>query len=70
MIRGKPVDRALNDRCSAKALRLMCANAFSLPINENNHNLDVDELVVAEAYVGKNLTQRGRPRARGRFGRI
>ncbi len=31
----------------------------------------VDELVVAEAYVGKNLTmKRGRPRARGRFGKI
>ena len=39
--------------------------------NENNHNLDVDELVVVEAYVGKNLTlKRGRPRARGRFGKI
>ena len=38
---------------------------------ENNHNLDVDELIVSEAYVGKNLTmKRGRPRARGRFGRI
>ena len=32
---------------------------------------DVDELVVAEAYVGKNLImKRGRPRARGRFGKI
>ncbi|MEE9454416.1 MAG: uL22 family ribosomal protein, partial [Paracoccaceae bacterium] len=29
------------------------------------------ELVVAEAWVGKNLTlKRGRPRARGRFGKI
>ena len=38
---------------------------------ENNHNLDVDSLVVAEAFVGKNLTmKRGRPRARGRFGKI
>mgnify|MGYP003407900746 CR=1 FL=1 len=38
---------------------------------ENNHGLDVDELIVAEAYVGKNLTlKRGRPRARGRFGKI
>jgi len=36
-----------------------------------HRNLDVDELIVAEAYVGKNLTmKRGRPRARGRFGRI
>jgi len=31
----------------------------------------VDELIVAEAYVGKNLImKRGRPRARGRYGRI
>ena len=38
---------------------------------ENNPNLDVDELIVAEAWVGKNLImKRGRPRARGRFGKI
>jgi large subunit ribosomal protein L22 len=48
-----------------KCLQSAIANA------ENNHNLDVDELIVAEAWVGKNLTmKRGRPRARGRFGRI
>ena len=74
MIRGTKVDRALNvltfskKRISSdvrKCLQSAIANA------ENNHNLDVDELVVAEAYVGKNLTlKRGRPRARGRFGRI
>jgi len=74
LIRGKKVDRAMQDltfskkRIAAdvkKCLQSAIANA------ENNHNLDVDELVVAEAYVGKNLTlKRGRPRARGRFGRI
>ena len=74
LIRGKKVDRALNDltfskkRSAAdvkKCLQSAIANA------ENNHNLDVDELIVSEAYVGKNLTmKRGRPRARGRFGRI
>jgi large subunit ribosomal protein L22 len=74
MIRGKKVDKALADlafskkRVSqdvAKCLQSAIANA------ENNHNLDVDELVVAEAWVGKNLVmKRGRPRARGRFGRI
>ena len=74
MIRGKKVERALNDlafdkkRISddvRKCLQSAIANA------ENNHNLDVDELIVAEAYVGKNLTmKRGRPRARGRFGKI
>ncbi len=48
-----------------KCLQSAIANA------ENNHGLDVDELIVAEAWVGKNLTlKRGRPRARGRFGRI
>ena len=74
LIRGKKVDRALNDltfskkRIAAdvkKCLQSAIANA------ENNHNLDVDELIVSEAYVGKNLTmKRGRPRARGRYGRI
>ena len=74
LIRGKQVDRALNDlsfskkRIAAdvkKCLQSAIANA------ENNHNLDVDGLIVAEAYVGKNLTlKRGRPRARGRFERI
>ena len=74
MIRGKRVDRALTDltfskkRIAAdvkKCLQSAIANA------ENNHNLDVDDLIVAEAWVGKNLTlKRGRPRARGRFGRI
>ena len=48
-----------------KCLQSAIANA------ENNHGLDVDELVVAEAWCGKNLTlKRGRPRARGRFGKI
>jgi large subunit ribosomal protein L22 len=48
-----------------KCLQSAVANA------ENNHNLDVDELIVAEAYVGKNITlKRGRPRARGRFGKL
>ena len=74
LIRGKKVDRALNDLTFSKkriavdvkkCLQSAIANA------ENNHNFDVDELIVSEAYVGKNLTmKRGRPRARGRFGRI
>lgn len=74
LIRGKKVDRALADLTFSKrriagdvkkALQSAIANA------ENNHGLDVDSLVVAEAYVGKNLVmKRGRPRARGRFGKI
>ena len=48
-----------------KTLKSAIANA------ENNHGLDVDALVIAEAWVGKNLVmKRGRPRARGRFGKI
>ncbi|WP_292293565.1 50S ribosomal protein L22 [Marivita sp.] len=74
LIRGKKVDKALNDLTFSKkrisedvkkCLQSAIANA------ENNHGLDVDELIVAEAYVGKNLVmKRGRPRARGRFGKI
>ena len=74
LIRGKQVDKALADLTFSKkraavdvkkVLQSAIANA------ENNHNLDVDQLVVAEAWVGKNITlKRGRPRARGRFGKI
>ena len=74
MIRGKSVDSALamltfsKKRISEdvkKTLQSAVANA------ENNHGLDVDELVVAEAWVGKNMVmKRGRPRARGRYGKI
>ena len=74
MIRGKKVDKALTDLTFSKkriaqdvkkCLQSAIANA------ENNHNIDVDELVVTEAWVGKNMTlKRGRPRARGRFGKI
>ena len=74
LIRGKPVDKALADLTFSrkriaidvkKCLQSAVANA------ENNHGLDVDNLVVAEAWVGKNLVmKRGRPRARGRFGKI
>ena len=74
MIRGKKVDRALNDLTFSKkriAIDVRKCLQSAIANAENNHNLDVDELIVAEAYVGKNLTlKRGRPRARGRFGRI
>jgi large subunit ribosomal protein L22 len=73
-IRGKKVDKALADltfsrkRIAAdvkKGLESAIANA------ENNHSLDVDSLVVSEAYVGKNLVmKRFRARARGRSSRI
>ena len=74
MIRGKKVEKALADLTFSKrriagdvkkCLQSAIANA------ENNHNLDVDQLVVAEAWVGKNMVlKRGRPRARGRFGKL
>ena len=74
MIRGKTVERALNDLAFSrkraasdvkKVLESAIANA------ENNHGLDIDSLVVAEAYVGKNLMmKRFRARARGRGARI
>jgi large subunit ribosomal protein L22 len=74
LIRGKKVDKALADLTFSrkriakdvkKTLQSAVANA------ENNHDLDVDSLVVAEAYVGKNLVlKRVRARARGRAGRI
>jgi large subunit ribosomal protein L22 len=74
MIRGKKVDTALADltfsrkRIAAqvkKTLESAIANA------ENNHDLDVDDLIVAEAYVGRNMVmKRIRARARGRVGRI
>ncbi len=74
LIRGKKVEKALADLTFSrkriakdvkKTLQSAIANA------ENNHSLDVDQLVVAEAYVGKNLViKRFHPRARGRMGRI
>jgi large subunit ribosomal protein L22 len=74
LIRGKKVSTALADlefsrkrvaRDVRKCLESAIANA------ENNHNLDVDDLVVKEAYVGKALVmKRFHARARGRGARI
>ncbi len=74
LIRGKKVDRALADLEFSrkrvafdvkKTLESAIANA------ENNHSLDVDDLIVAEAHVGKALVmKRFSARARGRSGRI
>jgi large subunit ribosomal protein L22 len=73
-IRGKSVESALADLTFSKRriaddvkkiLQSAIANA------ENNHDLDVDALYVAEASVGKNMVmKRMRPRARGRMARI
>ncbi len=73
-IRGMPVDAALAELTFSrrriaqdvkKVLESAIANA------ENNHDLDVDDLVVAEASVGKRMVmKRWRARARGRVGKI
>ena len=73
-IRGLKVQRALNElefshKRIAKDVRKALYSAISNA--ENNHSLDIDSLVVAEAYVGKNLVmKRFSPRARGRAARI
>ncbi len=74
LIRGLPVDQALTQltfssrRASQdvkKTLQSAIANA------ENNHNLDIDNLIVKEAYVGKSMVmKRFRARARGRGAKI
>lgn len=74
LIRGQKVEKALTDLTFSKkriAIDVKKCLQSAIANAENNHGLDVDELVIAEAYVGKNLTmKRGRPRARGRFGKI
>ena len=74
LIRGKKVAAALADlefsrkriaRDVRKCLESAIANA------ENNHDLDVDDLIVSEAHVGKAIViKRFHPRGRGRMGRI
>ncbi len=74
MIRGKRVEQAIADLTFSpkriandvlKILKSAVANA------ENNHSLDVDELVVAQAWTGKNLVlKRFHARGRGRGARV
>ncbi len=74
MIRGQSAEKALTDLqfCKrriagtvAKLLQSAISNA------ENNHNLDVDDLIVSEASVGRGIRMRRfRARARGRAARI
>ena len=74
LIRGKKVAAALADlefsrkriaRDVRKCLQSAIANA------ENNHDLDVDDLIVSEAHVGKGIVmKRFAPRGRGRSGRV
>ena len=74
LIRGKKVESALADLTFSrkriatdvkKTLQSAIANA------ENNHDLEVDDLVVAEAHVGNGIVmKRFAPRGRGRSGRV
>ena len=74
LIRGKKVSSALADlefsrKRIARDVRKCLESAIA--IAENNHDLDVDDLVVAEAYVGKALVmKRFHARGRGRAGGI
>ena len=74
LIRGKKVDRALADlEFSRKRIAFDVKKTLESAIAnaENNHDLDVDDLVVAEAHVGKALVmKRFHARARGRAGRV
>ena len=73
-IRGLKVQHALNElQFSHKRIAQDVRKALYSAISnaENNHSLDIDSLVVAEAYVGKNLVmKRFSARARGRSSRI
>ena len=74
MIRGKKVATALADlefsrKRIAKDVRKCLQSAIANA--ENNHDLDVDDLVVAEAHVGNGIVmKRFAPRGRGRSGRV
>jgi len=73
-IRGLAAEKALSEltfskKRVAKVVKSVLQSAIANA--ENNHNLDIDKLVVSEAYVGKSLVmKRWRARARGRVARI
>ena len=74
LIRGKKVDRALAElefsrKRSAETVKKTLESAIANA--ENNHDLDVDSLIVAEAYVGKSIVmKRFHVRGRGKASRI
>jgi large subunit ribosomal protein L22 len=74
LIRGKKVDRALavlefSQKRISKDVKRVLESAIANA--ENNHDLDIDALVVDRAYVGRNIVmKRWTPRGRGRIGRI
>ena len=74
LIRGKKAEKALAElqfsrKRIAKDVKKVLESAIANA--ENNHDLDIDSLVVDRAFVGKNMVmKRWRARARGRVGRI
>ena len=74
LIRGRKAEDALNILSFSKkamAIDVRKVLASAIANAENNHNLDVDALVVAEASVGKSISmKRFATRARGRSSRI
>ena len=74
LIRGKKAEEAMNILVFSKKGMAVDARkvlASAIANAENNHNLDVDALIVAEASVGKAITmKRFMTRARGRSSRI
>jgi large subunit ribosomal protein L22 len=73
-IRGKSAEKALAELTFSKrrmAVTVKKTLESAIANAENNHQLDVDQLVVSEAYVGKAMVmKRWRARARGRVGKI
>jgi large subunit ribosomal protein L22 len=73
-IRGLSAEKAKNElRFSRKRISKDVLKCLQSAIDnaENNHSLDIDELIVAQAHVGKNIVMRRMvPRARGRGVRI
>lgn len=74
LIRGHKVDKAISNlqfcrkRVSNEILKILKS---AISNAENNHQLDIDKLIVKEASVGKSMVlKRFRPRARGRAGKI
>lgn len=74
LIRGKKVEKALAElEFSRKRIAIDVKKVLESAIAnaENNHDLDIDSLIVEEAFVGKNLVmKRWKARARGRVGKI
>ena len=73
MIRNKPVNVALAHlKFSRKRIALDVKKCLESAVAnaENNHDLDIEELIVVKLLLENLVLKRGRPRARGRYGKI